>query len=235
MDTTIYNKIEKEIKKTDYYMREYFITNIIYYIFSILISVTIPIIMLYNNTGWIALSSEFVLLAFFIQFVKFKIVYEISHTEYYDSIKQIGLTKRLDFFNFTKIDQMAKILKKENLPVLKIIIKCGIATNEGLEEIIKHYRFRASESKQLPVDFIAIFTSYISIVGLLISEKESYMQVTSIMLVLILIIIFLVYIAVLCLSRITFAKFSKKAFYTRIECALSEIRALDKLSSNEEK
>lgn len=234
MDTTIYDKIEKEIKKTDYYMRDNFITNIFSLIVCFLIPTNVWIIILFSYIGWIILAAEIIIFVLTVKIANFKLVYEIFQLSSSNCKNELKELKRSDFFNPKKTKKATRIVKEQKPLILDIIKKYGITTNNGLEEAIAHYRFKASESKLLPINFLTLFALAISIVSFFINDDNIYGSMSKAILIMIIVLAFGLYMIVLYYYRVFFAKFSKKAFYTRIESQLSEIRAMNKLSSNEE-
>ncbi len=135
------------------------------------------------------------------------------------------------FFNVKKVFSLMKELKKTKPPILDIIRENGITTKDGLEEAISHYRFKAMSTRQLHIDMFAILALTISIMSYFLNKIDLPQNIFIMTSTIILIIVFLVYILIICVCKRVFAEYGKKAFYTRIENALSEMRALNKLNT----
>ncbi len=231
MDASVYEKIETEIKTKDYYMRESFLNSVVYIALCIVLPMNVWLVVLYKYIGWIVLVSEILLFAFIMHIIKFKLVYQISRLHNLNNEDPESTVKRSEIFNLKKVDLIAKKLKTCKPNMLEILKQFGITTKDGLEEAIEHYRFKLNNSAHISVNFLALFTSGVSIISFFLNYENIQMNFSKIIVIIILILIFIVYLLVLYIYRTIFYKYSKNAFYSRIENALSEIRALNKLTT----
>lgn len=231
MDASVYEKIETEIKTKDYYMRESFLNSVIYIVICIVLPINIGLVIVYKYIGWITLASEIVLFCIIMYLIKFKLVYQISRLFNLNNEVPDSTVKRSEIFNIKKVVLIAKKLKTYKPNMLEILKQFGITTKDGLEEAIEHYRFKLNNSAHISINFLALFTSGISIISFFLNYENIKMNFSKIIVIIILILIFFVYLLVLYLYKTIFYQYSKKAFYSRIENSLSEIRALNKLTS----
>ncbi len=231
MTYNVYKNIEDEIKKTDFYTRESLLIDILYFAIIICICSTFWLFMFDTTIGWVVVAIIFVLFIIIWYIINFKIVYEISHSIINKDLQPFKEINRSCFLKVKTVFALMKKLKKTKPPILDIIRENGITTKDGLEEAISHYRFKATSTRQLRIDIFAILALSISVMGYFLNNLNLPRNIFLMTSAIILTFVFIIYILLIIICKKMFAQYGEKAFYTRIENALSEIRALNKLST----
>ncbi len=226
MYSNVYDEIEKEIKQTDYYMRESFLIDFLYMLFIIAVSCLIWVVIKYENLWWIFLILLFIIV-FIGYFFHFKIICNIAHIIHSEDTQSIQELHWTQFFKFKAVWNLSKKIKNFNLSIKDIIKKYGITTKGGLEETITHYRFKAIAASRSYIDLLSLLALAASIASFILNHSSLQQNTVVIIFTLILILIF-AYIVILSIGKGLFKKYGSKAFYTRIENSLSEILALNK-------
>lgn len=190
MYSDVYERIEKEMKETDYLMRANFIFRIIFAI-TMVCSIISPYIIVFHHIlgcviyGVVMISS---FLGWYI--ITYKGVYKycknnddqtlikavVSEKK---TLKKSGKKNKLAaknesdvFFRFVKIIKMSSLIQGIHPSITNIIEKNGIITNEGKKELIEHYRFKAQSVKQIDIALIAPLSFFVSILAIFISNND---------------------------------------------------------------
>jgi len=229
MYSNAYDEIEKEIKQTDFYMRESFLIDVLYISFIIAVSCFIWVVAIYENLWWIILIVFFIFV-FIGYFVHFKIICDIAHNIHSENPQSIQELHWTQFFKFKAVWNLSKKIRDIKLSIKDIIKKYGITTKGGLEETISHYRFKAITASRSYIDLLSFLALAASIASFILNHSSLPQKTVIFIFTLILILIF-AYISILSIGKGLFKKYGSKAFYTRIENSLSEILALNKFST----
>lgn len=245
MYSNVYERIEKEIKETDYLRRADFTSRIVFAI-TMVCSIIAPYIIVFHHIwGWM-IYCVVMLSSFFGWYsVTYKGVYKYFKTHDDQALIAAVFQKKkvskkntpkmnspqkmnwMYFFRFVRIIKMSSLIQGIHPSINSIIEKYGIKTNEGKKELIEHYRFKAQSVKHIDISLIAPLSFFVSILTIFISNDDMTFRDKVYIIVIFAIIFFSIYIILIYFSKLLFAQFGKKAFYERIEKSLSEIYALN--------
>lgn len=237
MYTDTYDKIESTIKKSDYYVQMCLCVEIFYSIIMIGSVATLLLYWLDNVIGWIVFGCALAISLLSLYCLYFKTIYNVSNSADFlvaksaDDLSSCKPLKRYEIYRLDKMCRLSKILKHTKPSVIHIIKSCKITTKDGLKEAIEHFRFKSQTTRQPQIDTIAVLALAVGVIGYLLNAESLPSGISVPIFSAALAIVFMICLLVMYFGRRFFAPYRKKAFYERVENALSEICALNMLTA----
>ena len=229
-----YEKIDNELKQSDYARQ---INSMDFVTFSLLliVAMTTTGILFVNKILAIGI---FIGLSLSIVLIEYAILFRALHnvsrrTMYLDcasrkDLQAVSILKKSDFFRVHKILKLQRIIKN-TLPSLRKILKAnGITNNEGRNEYLSHIRIVTQSLGDSHNGLPTLITLGVSILSILLMNVEMSFRESLFAVGIISALIAMFYFSFLFVKYLFLKAYGKKAFYMKIEAALSEMQAKSK-------